>query len=115
MWNFGDATEESAALATGDRLKVASLSKKVERLWLKDASKIENTGPFLPFLGQVSRMKASQGLRVCEIFCLPFYLNAPPSVTPSSSTIIPAWLVGTTNKAKNATVLEVAEKLNAVL
>ena len=111
-WNFGDAEEEAAAISSGNRHKVQKVATKVqkERLLISDPKKLDNDkncivpGKALldniqmPFLGTVSTLRARGGLKIGELFGMPWFVNPPPAVSPASRTIIPAWLVGVTHK-----------------
>lgn len=113
VWNFGDAKEESAAYSTGDRSKVAKVSKKAqsERLLFTDLASLKKDDAILhrmrfPCLGSVSAARTMHSLPLCEVFGIKFFVHPPPQPSPTNPLVVPAWLVGVTNKVECATVKE---------
>ena len=120
MWNFGDAAEESAAIASGSKLKVAKVAKQLQRLSIKvsvastmiqdDAEKQKLA---MPLVGPVSTVKMSDhSYLLTEAFGLKFYVNPMPQLTPASTALVPAWAVATVNKVDKATLFEQDDKLD---
>ncbi|CAK8990656.1 unnamed protein product [Durusdinium trenchii] len=111
-WNFGDADEESKAFSSGNAQQVAKVAKKVQSqrlmLQVKDLKNNEALQRSLefPFLGSVSTVRTAHSIPLCKVFDVPFFMNAPPNPSPTSPVVIPAWLVGTTNKKDKATLVE---------
>ena len=119
--NFGDPEEEAQAYGSGDRQKLSKVTKKVqtERLLLANVQEILKDDTLrmqimLPFLGNVSTLKGAQGFEICRLFDVPFYVNPPPAPNATTATIVPAWLVGTTNKMEKASMEETDINVYAV-
>ena len=113
VWNFGDAKEESAAYSTGDRSKVGRVTKKVqsERLLFQDLTSLKKDEDKLhrmhfDCLGSVSAARTMHSLPLGEVFGINFFVHPPPQPSPTNPLVVPAWLVGTTNKVECATVKE---------
>ena len=120
VWNFGDAAEESAAIATGSKLQVTKVTKQLQRLSMKvslvstmiqdDAEKQKLA---MPLVGPVSTIKMNDhSYLLTQAFGLKFYVNPMPQLTPASTALVPAWAVGTVNKAEKATLFEQDDKLD---
>ena len=119
VWNFGDAEEQSAAMCSGDKGKLAKATKKIDKLILSRCDDLRNDPQKMktivyPYIGTVSTFKSRDGYEIVTLFGLKFYINPPPSVSPSSSIIIPAWLVTTCAKSANSTVMEAPLKIPLV-
>lgn len=116
-WNFGDADEEAEAFSSGQSTKVAKVSRKTQRLTLvnfKDMSREERQKLLFPFLGHVSTIKGPSSHLICNMFGCDFYIHAPPSVSPTTSIVLPAWIAGTTNKSAQATMFEYSHDFKCV-
>lgn len=121
-WNFGDADEEATAFSSGNASRIAKVAKKVQsqRLLLVNFKEVAGNAQFMstsflfPFLGHVSIIKAANGFEICKCFGLTFYMNPVPAPSPTSPVVIPAWLVGTTNKAGVATMMEKKHPMQCV-
>lgn len=118
-WNFGDADEEAEAFSSGQSSKVAKITRKMqsERLNLvnfKHMSREQRHDLLFPFLGHVSTVKAPSSPLICNMFGCDFYIHAPPSLSPTTSIVLPAWLAGTTTKAAQATMFETSPEFKCV-
>lgn len=67
-----------------------------------------------PYIGTVSTFKGRDGFEIVTLLGMKFYMNPPPSLSPTSSIIIPAWMVGTCSKNANATLTESTLKIPLV-
>lgn len=110
-WNFGDVEEEAQAFQSGNSTKVAKISKKLQtqRLLINLAkidSEEKKSKLCFPFLGHVSTIKSPTSIPICKMFGCVFYMNAPPTPSPTSSIAMPAWLAGSTTKTASATMME---------
>lgn len=113
IWNFGDAEEEAAAIATGSKTKVTKIAKKLDgqRLLyhkLKElVGVIEGNGPdfiAFPFLGHVSSVATTNSLCLGSILGVKFHIHPAANPSPSNPLVLAAWLPGTTNKPTEASV-----------
>ena len=109
-WNFGDADEEAQAFSSGSTAKINKVNKKTQRLHiirLSELKEVQHQDKLrFPFLGHVSTTKSASSIPFCKLFGCVFYFVPPAAPSPTSSIVIPSWLIQTTNKAAQATITE---------
>ncbi|CAL1148956.1 unnamed protein product [Cladocopium goreaui] len=118
-WNFGDADEEAQAFSSGSTAKINKVNKKTQRLHiirLSELKEVQHQDKLrFPFLGHVSTTKSASSIPFCKLFGCVFYFVPPAAPSPTSSIVIPSWLIQTTNKAAQATITEQVVTVHCVM